>query len=113
MAALPAHVSAPLRRIPPLPTIKDLLKLYKLRARKHLSQNFLLDRRLCSKIVKAAGNLNGCFVCEVGPGPGNITRAILEKNIQKLLVIEKDERFKPSLEVFHKSLLKILIYIFA
>ncbi len=38
-------------------------------------------------------------MCEIGPGPGNITRQILEKGPKELYVIEKDRRFLPMLEV--------------
>lgn len=36
---------------------------------------------------------------EIGPGPGGITRAILEKPIERLDVVEIDERFIPPLVI--------------
>lgn len=86
-------------RLPPLPTIRDLIRMYKLSAVQKLSQNFIMDMTLNHKIVQNAGNLTGCCVCEVGPGPGGITRAILEKDVEHLHVIEKDRRFFPGLQV--------------
>lgn len=43
-------------------------------------------------------NPEGC-VCEVGPGPGGITRSLLKANIRNVVVVERDSRFIPSLEV--------------
>lgn len=86
-------------RLPPLPTIRDLVRLYKLQAIKQLSQNFLMDERLTDKIVKAAGNMQGNYVLEVGPGPGSITRSIIRKEPKHLVVVEKDRRFLPTLEL--------------
>ncbi|CAK9806731.1 Dimethyladenosine transferase 1, mitochondrial [Anthophora quadrimaculata] len=87
----------PKLRLPPLPTIKYLLKMYKLRAQKALSQNFLLNEQLADKMIKRAGNLTDCHVLEVGPGPGGLTRSILKQHPKKLTVVEKDNRFEPTL----------------
>lgn len=86
-------------RLPPLPTIGDIVRLYKLSAAKRLSQNFIMDMSLNHKLVNYAGIKDGGYVCEVGPGPGGITRAILEKNVKHLYVIEKDRRFFPGIQV--------------
>jgi dimethyladenosine transferase 1, mitochondrial len=103
-------------RLPPLPTVRDLINLYGLRARKQLSQNFLLDPRITDKIVKVAGGKHfaGSHVCEVGPGPGPITRSIINSGVAKVIVIEKDPRFLPTLQVnikFQATILKPMVSI--
>ena len=88
-----------LPRLPPLPAVRDLLNLFRLRGVKQLSQNFLIEPRLTSKLVSAAGNIKDGYVCEVGPGAGSLTRVILSKNVKSLVVVEKDRRFQPPLEM--------------
>lgn len=89
-------------RLPPLPSPGELLSLYRVRALKRLSQNFLLDPKLCSKLVRAAGRLRGAHVVEVGPGPGNLTRAMLEQGASRVTVVEKDARFLPALQALQE-----------
>ncbi|MCE9507479.1 MAG: 16S rRNA (adenine(1518)-N(6)/adenine(1519)-N(6))-dimethyltransferase RsmA [Alphaproteobacteria bacterium] len=61
-------------------------------AKKSLGQNFLLDLNLTAKISRAAGNLKGRHVIEVGPGPGGLTRALLETEAASVHAVERDDR---------------------
>ncbi|XP_066588671.1 dimethyladenosine transferase 1, mitochondrial isoform X2 [Prorops nasuta] len=90
-------------RLPPLPTIADIIRTHKLSARKSLSQNFLLNERITDKIVKKAGDLTGSYVLEVGPGPGALTRSIMRQNPKKLILVEKDHRFLPTLNMLQEA----------
>ncbi len=88
-----------------LPTTSELIIKYDLRAKKSLGQNFILDKNFTDKIVKstnheAAGLIEQSLILEVGPGPGSLTRSILDHHIKKLIVIEKDARLLPLLEEF-------------
>jgi 16S rRNA (adenine1518-N6/adenine1519-N6)-dimethyltransferase len=75
----------------PLP-LSQVIDQHGLRAKKSLGQHFLLDTNLLAKIVRAAGDISGTQVVEVGPGPGGLTRAILAANPPQLIAIEKDAR---------------------
>jgi 16S rRNA (adenine1518-N6/adenine1519-N6)-dimethyltransferase len=63
-----------------------------LRADKRLGQHFLLDPQLLAKIARAAGDLRGQTVLEVGPGPGGLTRALLDAGAARVIAIERDPR---------------------
>jgi dimethyladenosine transferase 1, mitochondrial len=102
-ASVKAIKSSNIHRLPPLPTIRDLIRLYKLRALKQFSQNFLMEERLTDKIVKSAGKIENGHVLEVGPGPGSITRSIIKSNPKHLVVVEKDRRFVPTLELLAEA----------
>src|SRR5690606_32387826 len=80
-----------------LPPLRDVIARHDLRAKKQLGQNFLLDLNLTAKIARAAGNLAGCDVIEVGPGPGGLTRGLLAEGARHVLAIEKDARALPAL----------------
>lgn len=76
-----------------LPGLKSLLEREGLWARKSLGQHFLLDLELTRRIVRVAGDLAGKPVLEIGPGPGGLTRALLESDASEVVAIEKDSRF--------------------
>lgn len=75
-----------------LPPLRQVIDTHGLVAKKSLGQNFLLDLNLTSKIARQAGDLSGCDVLEVGPGPGGLTRGLLAEGARKVLAVEKDSR---------------------
>ena len=81
---------------PDLPPLGDVIRRFDLGARKSLGQHFLLDLNLCRRIARAsgdwAGDLGDVTVIEIGPGPGGLTRALLETGARKVLAVEKDSR---------------------
>ncbi|MBL9053613.1 MAG: 16S rRNA (adenine(1518)-N(6)/adenine(1519)-N(6))-dimethyltransferase RsmA [Tabrizicola sp.] len=81
-----------------LPPLRDVIRMHDLVAKKQLGQNFLLDLNLTAKIARAAGDLTGCDVLEVGPGPGGLTRGLLAEGARRVVAVEKDARALPALE---------------
>lgn len=75
-----------------LPPLREVINTHGLVAKKSLGQNFLLDLNLTAKIARMAGDLSGCDVLEVGPGPGGLTRGLLVEGARKVLAVEKDSR---------------------
>ncbi len=80
-----------------LPPLRESLTEHGLLARKSFGQHFLLDLNITRKIARLAGPLEGQTVIEVGPGPGGLTRALLEAGA-RVVAIEKDPRFLPLLQ---------------
>ncbi len=75
-----------------LPSTSELIKKYGLNAKKSLGQNFILDKNFTDKIARSAGDLTNYEVLEVGPGPGSLTRSILDAGAKKLISVEMDTR---------------------
>jgi len=85
------------------------------RARKSLGQHFLASQTAIRRIVEAIPQ--GKNVLEIGPGQGAITAPLLQR-AEKLVVIEKDDRFaaawsehasaEPALTCVHADVLTVL-----
>lgn len=86
-------------------SLRDTVEKHGLLAKKSLGQNFLLDKNITEKIIRSSlaaqgiENFQGQCVYEVGPGPGGLTRAVLEKSPDLLTVIEMDKR---CIEIMHE-----------
>lgn len=104
--------------LPRLPSIRELIKLYGLSAKSQLSQNFILDKNITGNLATNLARLELLtdylvdkivrtthisektpLVVEVGPGPGLLSRSILDSNANNVIAIEKDDRFIPTLHV--------------
>ena len=83
---------------PELPPIREVMERHGLSPQKSLGQNFLLDLNLTRRIARAAGSLVGRQVIEIGPGPGGLTRSLLEEGAERVIAIEMDHRCILALE---------------
>ena len=85
-----------------------------IKAKKSLGQNFLVDQNILEKISNST-NIKDKIVLEIGPGTGNLTSYILEKNPKKMVVIEKDSelsnqlnnKFNNEINIINEDILKI------
>lgn len=75
-----------------LPPLRAVIAAAGLDARRSLGQHFLLDLNLTRRIARAAGDLAGRHVIEIGPGPGGLTRALLETAAASVTAVELDPR---------------------
>ena len=67
------------------------------RAKKSLSQNFLIDGNIVKKIVQLADLQPGDTVLEIGPGPGVLTEALLHR-AKRVIAVEMDRLFADALQ---------------
>ncbi len=83
--------------------------------KKSLGQNFLIDQKIISLIIKNGDINKKETILEVGPGTGALTEKILENKPKKFLVIEKDsfladslnKKFGNKLEIINEDMLNI------
>ncbi len=85
-----------------LPPLRDVITEHGLAAKKGLGQHFLLDLNLTRKIANFCQAGDESTILEIGPGPGGLTRALLETGAQ-VVAIERDRRVAPVLEALHEA----------
>jgi len=66
------------------------------RAKRRLGQHFLTDPRILARIADAVGAGPADTVLEIGPGPGGLTAALVER-AGRVVAIEKDADLVPAL----------------
>jgi 16S rRNA (adenine1518-N6/adenine1519-N6)-dimethyltransferase len=86
---------------PPEP-LRDVIARHGLSASRSLGQNFILDRQLLARVAAVPGSLEGQRVYEVGPGPGGLTRALLDAGAS-VVAVERDRRCIPALDELQSS----------
>lgn len=77
--------------------------------KKVLSQNFLIDGNIIRKIVAASQVQANDVVLEIGPGPGSLTEALLEKDVT-VVAVEKDKILAHALERLKKTSHRLNIF---
>jgi len=77
--------------------LRETIARHGLSASRALGQNFILDRQLLARIAGIAAVGEGDTVYEVGPGPGGLTRALLDTGAA-VVAVERDRRCIPALD---------------
>ena len=65
---------------------------YFMTPKRSLGQNFLIDKNIIRKIIKIGNIEKNKTVLEIGPGYGNLTKAIVAANPKKIFAVEKDKK---------------------
>ncbi len=80
-----------------LPPVAEMMRDANLEPKKQFGQNFLFDLNLTGKIARSVPDIEKNIVVEVGPGPGGLTRALINAGAKGVVAIEKDKTTQPIL----------------
>ncbi len=89
----------------------------KIKVKKSLGQNFLTDKNIIKSIVDIGFITDKDVILEVGPGTGNLTEFIFEKNPKQIYAIEKDynlvnflnKKFEGKVKIINEDILNFKI----
>ena len=85
-----------------------------IKPKKSLGQNFLKDSNVLKKIINLGSLTESDIILEIGPGTGNLTEKIIEKNPKEIFVVEKDanlsnllkQKYGNKINVINKDILE-------
>ena len=85
----------------------------RLKPKKKLGQNFLIDKNIIKKICNFTNIDKNADILEIGPGTGNLTEELLNKKPKNFYLIEKDkslfenlkEKFPNKVKIFNSDIL--------
>lgn len=89
-------------------TLLSFLEQSKIKAKKSLGQNFLINNEVLDRIIVEAKLSPSDIVLEIGPGPGALTERLIER-VAHLYVIEKDDKLFKELKKRYHSHEKITL----
>jgi len=89
--------------------LQEFLSSLGVTPKKVLSQNFLIDGNIVQKILACATVTRGDIVLEIGPGPGVLTEALINKGVH-VIAIERDDKLADALKRFCNTDVKLHIY---
>ncbi|NHN85554.1 16S rRNA (adenine(1518)-N(6)/adenine(1519)-N(6))-dimethyltransferase RsmA [Acetobacter musti] len=72
--------------------LSSLISRHNFDARRALGQHFLLDPAITTRIAELSAPLAGRHVVEVGPGPGGLTRSLIDSDAASVTAVEIDPR---------------------
>jgi 16S rRNA (adenine1518-N6/adenine1519-N6)-dimethyltransferase len=90
--------------------LSDLIPFLKennIKAKKSLSQNFLVDKNIVDKFINSLDITKDDTVLEIGPGPGVLTYELLKK-AKNVIAVEKDTFFYENLK--NQNISNLTIY---
>ena len=79
----------------------EVLREYNILPKKSFGQNFIVHRPTLETIAKKVLIEKPATILEIGPGPGSLSQ-FLVKEVENLVLIEKDETFEKILEEKNK-----------